>query len=63
MVVRNLFELEDYFNPIRVNRFYSNNYIECESNGDKNKTLLSKEYLEEIKQYFKNVINLSISRN
>ena len=35
--IRNLFEKEgDYYKPVRVGNFYSNNYIECESNGDKN---------------------------
>ena len=28
---------EDYCKPVRVGNFYSNNYIEYESNGDRNK--------------------------
>ena len=28
--------------PVRVNNFWSNNYIEYESNGDMNKTLSDK---------------------
>ena len=36
--IRNLFEVDekDYYKPVRVNNFLSNNYIEYESNGDKN---------------------------
>ena len=40
--IRILFEkkvVEDYYKPVRVSNFYSNNYIECESNGDKINTL------------------------
>ena len=37
--------------------FHSNNYIEHESNGDRNNTLLIKEYLDKIKQYLKYIIN------
>ena len=46
--IRNLFENEEeenYYKPIRVNNFWSNNYIECESNGDRKKTLSVEEYL------------------
>ena len=33
-----LFKEEDnYFKPIRVRNFLNNNYIECESIGDRNK--------------------------
>ena len=38
--IKNLFELEEnYFKPVRLVNVYSNNYIEYESNGDRNKTL------------------------
>ena len=38
--IRTLFEQEydDYYKPKRVNNFWNNNYIEYESNGDRNKT-------------------------
>ena len=39
--INNLFEEEeevDYYKPIIVGGFHSNNYIEYESNGDRNKT-------------------------
>ena len=32
-------EEENYYKPVRVNIFWSNNYIEYESNDDRNKTL------------------------
>ena len=38
--IRTLFEQEDdYYKPIRVGNFWNNNYIEYESNGDRNKNL------------------------
>ena len=39
--IRNLFEHEeeDYYKPVRVGNFWSNSFIEYESNGDKNKTI------------------------
>ena len=56
--MRKLFEKEeDYYKPVRVDNFYSNNYIECESNGDRNKTLSIKEYLEIIRPCLKDIIN------
>ena len=32
-------EEENYHKPVRVGTFWSNNYIEYKSNGDRNKTL------------------------
>ena len=58
--IKNLFEQEeDYYKPIRVGDFYSNNYIKYESNGNRNQTLLIKEYLDGIKPYLKDIINVS----
>ena len=46
--IKNLFEQEEnYYKPVRVGNFYSNNYIEYENNGDKIKALSIKEYLDE----------------
>ena len=42
---------------MRIGSFYSNNYIENESIGDRNKTLSFKEYLKEIKRNLKDIIN------
>ena len=44
--VKLLFEEEDnYYKPIKVGKFWSKNYIEYETNGDRNKNLSVKEYL------------------
>ena len=32
-------EEDNYYKPVKVNNFWSNNYIEYESNDDKNKIL------------------------
>ena len=42
---------ENYHKPVRVSNFWSNNYIEQESNGDKNKRLSVEEYLNKIRPY------------
>ena len=36
---------EDYYKPVREGNFWSNNHIEYESNGDRNKTPSVEEYL------------------
>ena len=46
-----------YYKPVRVNNFLSNNYIECKSNGDKNRILSVDEYLDKIRQYLKDITN------
>ena len=68
--IRNLFRLKRKLNyttieheekncyrPIRVSNFWSNNYIEYESNGDRNKILSAEEYLNKISPYLKDIIN------
>ena len=59
--IKNLFEHEKeekyYFKAVRVSNFWSNNYVECESKGDKNKTLSVEEYLNKISPYLKDIIN------
>ena len=56
--IRNLFqyEQEDYYKPVTVGNIWSNSYIEYESNGDRNKTLLVEEYLNTIRPYVKDII-------
>ena len=51
--IRTFFEQqeEDYYEPKRVSNFWNNNYIEYESNGDKNRDLSLDEYLNNIKPY------------
>ena len=41
----------------KFNNAFNNNYIEYQSNGNKNKTLSIKEYLHMIKQYLSDIIN------
>ena len=56
----NLFEHEEeekHYKLVRVSNFWSNNYIEYESNGDRNKTLSVEEYLNKISPYLKDKIN------
>ena len=58
--IKNLFEHEkeeNYYKPVRLSNFWSNNYIEYESNGDRNKTLSVEEYLNKIRPYLKDIIN------
>ena len=58
--IRNLFEHEeeDYYKPVKVVNFLSNIYIEYKSNGYINKTLSVKEYLNKIRPYLKDIINV-----
>ena len=51
-----LFKQDDYYKPTRVGNFWNNNYIKYESNGDRNKNVSVKEYLDKIKSYLKDVI-------
>ena len=58
--IKNLFEHEEeenYYKPIGVSNFWSNNYIEYKINGDRNKTLSVEEYLNKIIPYLKDIIN------
>ena len=59
--IKNLFEYEkeeeNYYKPVRVNNFWSNNYIEYKSNGDKNRILSVEEYLDKIRLYLRDIIN------
>ena len=54
--IRSFFEQEeeDYYKLLRVGSFFSDNYIDYESNGDRKNTLEIKEYLDEIKPHLKN---------
>ena len=45
--IRTLFEQEDdYYKPKKISNFWNNNYIEYESNDDRNKKLSLQKYLE-----------------
>ena len=50
-------EEENYDKLVRVNNFWSNIYIEHESNSHRNKTLSVEEYLNKIRSYLKGIIN------
>ena len=52
-----LFEQQDdYHKPTRVGNFWNNNNIEYESDGDINKNLSVKEYLNKMKLYSRDII-------
>ena len=58
--IMNLFEYEEeknYHKLVRVRNFWSDNYIEYESNSDRNKTLSVEEYLNKIRPYLKDTTN------
>ena len=57
--IRTLFELDEdnYYKPIKTGNAFNSNYIEYESNGDKDKSLSVKEYLNKIRPYLSNMIN------
>ena len=46
-----------FYKPLRVSNFWSNNYIEYESNGGRSKTLSVENYLTKIRPYLKDIIN------
>ena len=48
--------VEDCYKLLRVDNFYSNNYIEYESNCDTDKNLPAEEYFCKIKTYLKYII-------
>ena len=47
--------------PVRVNKFWSNDYIEYESNDDRNKTLSVEKYLNEIRPYLQGIISKNLT--
>ena len=51
--IRTLHESEE----VRTSNAFNNDYIEYESNGDKDKTLSVKEFLDMIRQYLSNITN------
>ena len=50
-------EKDDYYKPVRAGNFWSRNYIEYESNGNKNKTPSIEKYFTKIRPYLKYIIN------
>ena len=51
-------EEKNYYRPVKVSNFWSNNYIEYKCNGNKNKTLSVEEYLNKISMYLKDINNI-----
>ena len=54
----NLLEQEEeknYYKPVRVSKFWSNNYIEYKTNSDRNKKLSIEEYLNKIRPYLEDM--------
>ena len=55
--IETLFEQEDdYYKPIKVGNFWNYNYIGYESNNHRNKNLLVREHIDEIKPFLKDII-------
>ena len=57
--IRTLFEQQeqkDYHKPKKVSNFLNNNYIEYESNGDKNRNFLLDKHLNKIKLQLRDII-------
>ena len=40
-----------HYKPVRESNFWSNNFIEYESNGDQNKTLSVEDIINNLKKY------------
>ena len=57
--IKRLFDLsiEDYYEPIKTNNAFNNNYIEFESKRNKNKSFSIEEYLNMIRPCLIDIIN------
>ena len=57
--IRKLFvhEEENFYKPARVDNFWSNNYIEYENNGDRNKAISVEQCFNKIRSYLNDIIN------
>ena len=59
--IKILFEYEEkeenFCKPVRLSNFWSNNYIEYKSNGDRNRTLSLEEYPNKTRPYLNDIIN------
>ena len=50
-------EEENYYKPVRVSNVLSNNYVEYESNNDREKIVSPEEYLNKIRPYLTGIKN------
>ena len=48
---------KDYYKPFKIAKAFNENYIEYESNRDKDKMLSTEDYLDKIRPYLSNTIN------
>ena len=48
---------KDYYKPLKTKSAFNGNFIEYESNGDKDKNLSAKKYVNMIRPYLSNIIN------
>ena len=58
--IKNIFKNEEEKNdykPVRISRFWSNNYIQYKSSSDINKRISDEEYLNKIQSCIKDIIN------
>ena len=56
--VQNFFKPEDgHYKPVRIGNAFSSNQTDCKGDGDKDKALLIKDYLDEVKPYLSDIIN------
>ena len=60
--IKSLLEQLDYYEPVRIGSFHSNDYIEYESKSDRNKILSIKEQLEEIKLHLSKIIKNNLKK-
>ena len=56
--IRKLFkhEKEDYYKTVRIGKLWSDYYIKYKSDGERNKTLSTEEYLNKVRPYLKDII-------
>ena len=50
-------EEENYYKPVRVSNVLRNNYVEYESNNDREKIVSPEEYLNKIRPYLTGIKN------
>ena len=49
---------KNYYKPIKTKGAFNNNYVEYESRGNKNKNLLLEDYLDTIRPFLRDMINI-----
>ena len=54
---KSIYVLKDNFKPYKFTSSFNSNYVEYRSDGDEDKNLSIKEYLDEIRPYLSDIIN------